>query len=661
MFISAALCIILILCLIAYIAGITILIIIPLFFCTHYSKIIKGSSELNQSSELDTTLKSYDPNALTIIHVPPGKQFLSIKKNLDDKIKLMADAIYKEHNLKPPNLNHLILRSGADNVLYKWNFDKKTSDEYMTHRELSEDYPLKPSNPNHENSIEIIFTPIQKETGMTYQKLVDLICRYTIILNIRELTQEEIDIGLNAIKLFNAGQLTEPEMTFIKPTGESYKSNTCYKPISDSDARKALHWGQRKLLLSEIDFINRAALDMGVDKFKQEKIAILYPGSAHGDHLMILMELYPNITLYLWDPALYNNILYLAEFARRNLPMPSHAKYTKYEIDLAKKYTDRIFINMELTDVDFIQYHQNSMTNNIHKNWKTQHGFFLDTSIKYFQEHRVKNNDTSKILFISDIRMYSNQDIHRFIRPNKIPESRNPIMQYFSDLLAVKDYTRDMDLQKKWFLESKSDYGLFKFKLAYLSSAPSDMFIEYLDGDIIIQTWGPETTTETRLFVKPNRKPAAYYNIMQYRSMMRYVNDTQRMRDISSYTLNKLNIDIHKKEKITLGCIWNDFIPSNKVGLDALIETYILYDYLKMYKKEITQVDLMLIISDITQTLINKSDQIGILRYMSSSISHSVQQNIFKHRRKYHTRFNSRLDYSSARTDKNICNIKRPQ
>ena len=53
---------------------------------------------------------------------------------------------------------------------------------------------------------------------------------------------------------------------------------------------KNLHWGQRKLLLSEIDFLTDF-IDLSKNK---QKILIIYAGAADGKHISLLSKMFPN-------------------------------------------------------------------------------------------------------------------------------------------------------------------------------------------------------------------------------------------------------------------------------------------------------------------------------------------------------------------------------
>lgn len=93
------------------------------------------------------------------------------------------------------------------------------------------------------------------------------------------------------------------------------------------------HWGQRKLLLSEILFLTKV-----LDTKNEERI-VVYVGSAKGTHIKILVEMFPNLKFELYDPNDYDDILYI---------IPNIKIYQQYFTDEdAKKYTNKdvIFIS----------------------------------------------------------------------------------------------------------------------------------------------------------------------------------------------------------------------------------------------------------------------------------------------------------------------------
>lgn len=60
--------------------------------------------------------------------------------------------------------------------------------------------------------------------------------------------------------------------------------------------RTVNHWGQRKLLLSEIEFLTEHAVD--------DDCIVVYAGAAPGTHIPYLANLFPQVKLFLlYDPA----------------------------------------------------------------------------------------------------------------------------------------------------------------------------------------------------------------------------------------------------------------------------------------------------------------------------------------------------------------------
>ncbi len=94
---------------------------------------------------------------------------------------------------------------------------------------------------------------------------------------------------------------------------DDYQKETIFHPFSRRlttskmpyverplEFKKTCHWGQLKLLLTEIEFLNITInIDKNTDK-KTRQICI-YPGAAPGDHIPHLEKLFPNIIFHLYD------------------------------------------------------------------------------------------------------------------------------------------------------------------------------------------------------------------------------------------------------------------------------------------------------------------------------------------------------------------------
>ena len=91
----------------------------------------------------------------------------------------------------------------------------------------------------------------------------------------------------NVVQHSNNAQLNVVETLTLQPNAQRsvYKSKTL---------KFTLHSGQRKLLISEIDFLT---------KHGHLSNDILYIGAASGNHIEYLSVLFPDHTFELWDPA----------------------------------------------------------------------------------------------------------------------------------------------------------------------------------------------------------------------------------------------------------------------------------------------------------------------------------------------------------------------
>jgi len=104
-----------------------------------------------------------------------------------------------------------------------------------------------------------------------------------------------------------------PELTFDFPQKK-------YKPPKFGEI-KNIHWGQVKLLLSEIEFLS---------DITNRPLLVVYAGAAGGQHIPILSSLFPDILFILYDPSKFDikptpNIV-----IRNELFLDSNAKLYKH-------------------------------------------------------------------------------------------------------------------------------------------------------------------------------------------------------------------------------------------------------------------------------------------------------------------------------------------
>lgn len=414
-----------------------------------------------------------------------------------------------------------------------------------------------------------------------------------------------------------------------------------------NSSMKALHWGQRKLILTEIRFITKVIFELGLNiQDKSIKIPLVYPGAAPGTHFMLLMEMFPQIVMYMWDPAIFIDNLLYSDIYRRTGNMedvPSECR------EFVTRYDGRIFICPELIGNDWNKYLNNVITNQKEKNLEPELGFFKDSSLTWINE----NVDVDNAMFISDIRLFTNNDIliYQHVAVRSIYD---PILAFVSNHDTIADHHRDMELQSDWYKKSGIRFGLLKFKLDRMTQIGSSLYQKYPLGEIMLQPWAPYMSTESRLFVDNQKIKPAYYNIDTYEKMMKYFNKNVRHTPLGSEQLYKHGIYIYEdqdrpdKSKLTLEHIWRIIFTesTDRISMDCLSEAKIIYDFLSMYKDVVSLFDIIHVISDITKSLKFKAH----IRF-SINTNHNQSQNAIKKRNHFSHYFQRRLDYTSTRTD----------
>ncbi|CCW69508.1 unnamed protein product [Phytomonas sp. Hart1] len=268
-----------------------------------------------------------------------------------------------------------------------------------------------------------------------------------------------------------------------------------------SDVKSAVHWGQRKLLLSEIQLLAMYG-EPGV------AYHIVYVGSAPGTHLGFLDDLFAyRHTWELIDPGEFD-LAVLAKRPNMILRNEFFTNYTAYDINV-RRLTEALpslgkiyrFLTLESMD---------SHEKEIHKSLRSALGT-LDVArgtedIPSMYEPLLQlprglellcivgMEHAKPLLFISDIRSGS------LSLPN------------FEDHVA-----ENMQAQEAWTMILQATYSMLKFRLPYTRKAKSfggrdvveetrlirpDGCVSYLHGDILLPIWTRPTSTEGRLVVK---------------------------------------------------------------------------------------------------------------------------------------------------------------
>ena len=222
------------------------------------------------------------------------------------------------------------------------------------------------------------------------------------------------------------------------------------------DWQPKCHWGQKKLLLSEIQFFTRICKTLNTKNLKN--YTVVYVGSAGGHHLPILYDMFPDLIWLLYDPA---------PFSKEVMNHPTINK--------------TVFVyNM----------------------------FFTDETIKHVNDN-CKNR---KILFISDIRVEASEvKIIKDMRDQAHwgMELNSPFM-----LLKFRLPYEDVDEIPKDNTKLKLNKNMINN--SDLFTDKKDCMI-YLKGDIYLQIFPPPYSGELRLFVeqKNNKYDLEEYNYLE--------------------------------------------------------------------------------------------------------------------------------------------------
>lgn len=283
-----------------------------------------------------------------------------------------------------------------------------------------------------------------------------------------------------------------------------------------SDYKYSVSWGQRKLLLGEIEFF---CLNWNSDKVPNP--LCVYAGAAPGTHIVLLSVMFPEVAFHLYDPNEFD---------------PSLEKNEKISIfkeifteETAMKYSNR-------NDVFFISDIR-------------VHG------AEYFQRQELKNSG------------YTLKDDDP-LPPSFSNDSMVRTAYQLASKLDVESSWKDMLDQQEWVKIIDPAECLLKFRLPYALDG-EEREVGYLKGIVYWQPWTLQSSTECRL--KPERGSSGKYeeevwSSLEYEEWCFYHNTVDRE------TKRYLNPFTDEPEPIASPELMNDY--------DSTAEAMILRLYL---------------------------------------------------------------------------------
>ncbi len=224
-----------------------------------------------------------------------------------------------------------------------------------------------------------------------------------------------------------------------------------------NDLKTVLHWGQRKLLISEVEFLTQYVEP-------EQETTLVYAGAAPGTHILFLAEMFPTLHFILVDPrpfSIKDVLRKRIEQDRDGLPLPGEDGIATPPDRRSeeKKRESRISGGDEPVPITASRW----------RNVDLRNGFFTDEMAVELRKSLRERGHV--VLFCSDV------------RTSEDAESQDTI-------------THDMNLQQGWHLALRPRASLFKFRLPWTQGET-----EYLRGRVTLPVWSPVTSTECRLIV----------------------------------------------------------------------------------------------------------------------------------------------------------------
>ena len=233
---------------------------------------------------------------------------------------------------------------------------------------------------------------------------------------------------------------------------------------------RTLHAGQRKLLLTEIEFLT---------KYGDLADTVLYVGAAPGTHLVVLHELFPKHKFILYDPRPYD---------KRVLELPNFEFYNEYFTDeAAEKYIgqDLLFI----TDIRNIQEAENPD--------KSEGAVFEDMTMQKRWIEMIKPKMSSikfRLPFTEGKTEYFDGDI--YIQP--FARLTSTETRLFTDGKSTKTYDNKTYEEQLWYHNNKSR------QLAYDNDVVHDGLDNCYDCVTQVQILNEYISKMNKVKFKPN-------------------------------------------------------------------------------------------------------------------------------------------------------------
>ena len=328
------------------------------------------------------------------------------------------------------------------------------------------------------------------------------------------------------------------------------------RDISKKKINSNCHLGQRKLLLTEIEFYTECI------NHSQNNNIVIYAGSATCEHISVIIELFPRLKFILIDPNfhsisgehpysyLYQNVDVISgknlKLFREQLKHKHKGKKNNYSdraqhlknnallLENVKFVNDQTYNVLNIKDMDHIKkmgeikdgFYQEKYANPINSLIESEHRIFIIqdymtlTLSRKIKEYLDKSKYHKNMYFLTDIRtqIFSDgpQDIdilwNSALQMMFLKELR-PIFSmlkfrppYFSNIDETKTIYENMksDPQHKYIMDDLN-YVKDNYNLDLMENYFNDKFNYFDNSFIYTQAWGPSHTSECRLFLSDEK------------------------------------------------------------------------------------------------------------------------------------------------------------
>ena len=229
------------------------------------------------------------------------------------------------------------------------------------------------------------------------------------------------------------------------------------------------HWGQLKLLMSEIELLVRCRRKFG----GSASYVLIYVGAANGSHLPLLADLFPEVVIHAYDGA-------------------------RFDSNVHRHPRIRVFEGQSgfVTD-DVIPLISSRASQEQSQSQEQSHHHSLGRNIRTVKNRRENFNKHSIRVFVSDIRVSpSDEEVHK----DTIDQARWGI-RLESDVMMLKFRLPYPTTVPVTFKATPKDFGLPDSTRVPTVDPAIRMPYLYLDGYIQLQLFAPWNSTETRLVV----------------------------------------------------------------------------------------------------------------------------------------------------------------